>query len=413
VSVTALVDAGGTSDGRGGEGVAHLTAKLLPEGAGGLDGAALTERLELLGAAVTSGADWDFADISLTVASERFSEAMRTLGEIVAAPALPMDEFERLRGERLAELLQTRTEPRTLADEAFSTILYHAESRYSKPLGGSVRSVRAAGIDDVRVFHRLRYVPSATTVIVAGDVAPRTALAHVEQALGSWRGGTAPRGHTSARQARTEARLHVVPKPEAPQSELRIGHVGVPRSSPDYFSLVVMNAILGGLFSSRINLNLREKRGYTYGAFSSLDWRREAGPLTIATAVKSDVTAESIREVLVEIDRIRAEPVDASELSLAVDYLEGVFPIRFETTAAVAGALSALVAFELGDDYYDRYRSRITAVSAADVLEAARRHIRPSELKIVVVGDPAVVRPPLEAMAEGKVDVHEVEQILE
>jgi zinc protease len=199
--------------------------------------------------------------------------------------------------------------------------------------------------------------------------------------------------------------VHLVAKPGAPQSELRIGHTGIPRAHPDYFPAVVMNAILGGLFSSRINLNLREAHGYTYGAHSGFDWRRWAGPFAAETAVQQDVTADAVREVLFEIDRMRESPVMPSELSLATSYLDGVFPIRFETTDAVATALANLVLFGLPGDYYDSYRANVRAVTAEHVLAAARTHLHPDRLHLVVVGDPDAVRTPLERMAVGPVTV--------
>src|SRR6185503_11550564 len=156
--------------------------------------------------------------------------------------------------------------------------------------------------------------------------------------------------HPAARQRG----VHIIAKGDAPQSELRIGHVGIPRNHPDFFPVNVMNAVLGGLFNSRINLNLREAHAYTYGAFSAFEWRRQAGPFVVSTAVKSDITDAAAKQVLIEIDRIRAEPVAADELSLATSYLDGVFPIRFETTAAIAAALSVLVIHRLPEDYYDR-----------------------------------------------------------
>ncbi len=162
-----------------------------------------------------------------------------------------------------------------------------------------------------------------------------------------------------------------------------------------------MNAVLGGLFNSRINLNLREVHGYTYGAFSAIDWRRQAGPFVVSTAVKSDITDAAAREVLGEIDRIRASVIAPEELSLATSYLDGVFPIRFETTSAIASALSVLVIHSLPDDYYDRYRDHVRAVTVDDVLNAAKTYLHADALQMVIVGDPAVVRAPLEALAFG------------
>jgi zinc protease len=190
-------------------------------------------------------------------------------------------------------------------------------------------------------------------------------------------------------------------KEDAPQSELRIGHIGLPRTHPDYFPTLVMNAVLGGLFSSRINLNLREAHAYTYAAFSGFAWRRGAGPFVASTAVENDVTAQAAREVLAEIDRIRAAPVSADELSLATSYLGGVFPIKYETTDAIARALAALAAYDLPLDYFDTYRDAIRAVSVADVQRAAERHLHPEALQVVVVGDASEVKATLEAMEFG------------
>src|SRR5205085_9226418 len=196
------------------------------------------------------------------------------------------------------------------------------------------------------------------TVIVSGDITPDRAEELTARALGKWKGDAPVRVVGDDLPARHERAVHVIAKSDAPQSELRIGHVAIARNHPDFFPVNVMNAVLGGLFNSRINLNLREVHGYTYGAFPGIQWRREAGPFVVSTAVKSDVTDAAAREVLSEINRIRAEPIAAEELSLATSYLDGVFPIRFETTSAIAAALAVLVVHALPENYYDEYRSR-------------------------------------------------------
>ncbi len=197
-------------------------------------------------------------------------------------------------------------------------------------------------------------------------------------------------------------RAVLVAKPDAQQSELRLAHVGAPRSTPDYFPLLVMNSILGGLFNSRVNLNLRERHGYTYGARSGFDWRRGAGPFAVESAVATDKTLPAVREVLLEVERMRDEPVAPEELSLATSYLDGVFPIRYETTSAIASALTALTLFGLPDDYFDAYRARVRAVTADEVQRVARAYLRPERLQLVVAGAPAL-RAELEAMAFGPV----------
>lgn len=195
-------------------------------------------------------------------------------------------------------------------------------------------------------------------------------------------------------------------KPEAPQSELRTGHVGLPRNHPDFFPTLVMNAVLGGLFGSRINLNLREQHGYTYGASSFYDWRRGPGPFVISTAVQSEVTAAALREILLEIDRIRGDRISDEELSLARDYLDGVFPIRYETTAAIASALATLVIYGLPADYYDAYRRNVRGVSADAVLEAARSHLHPDQLQTILVGDARVIRASVSDLSVGELHVY-------
>jgi zinc protease len=174
-----------------------------------------------------------------------------------------------------------------------------------------------------------------------------------------------------------------------------MGHVGIPRRHPDYFAAVVMNSILGGLFSSRINLNLREKHGFTYGAFSAFDWRVQSGPFMISTAVQTNATAPAIREVLAELDRIRETRISEDERSLAVNYLAGVFPIRYETTAAIASALAAMRVFGLPADYFETYRDRILAVTADEVLSAAQQHLQPSQLQVVALGEASAIEPTL------------------
>jgi zinc protease len=277
-------------------------------------------------------------------------------------------------------------------------------------MSGSSSSVRSITRGDAERFYRRNYSPSSSTVIFAGDITPDEAVALVESTLGGWSGAESKEGVVADRIARTTRAVEIVAKPDAAQSELRIGHLGTPRTHPDYFSIVVMNAVLGGLFSSPINLNLREAHGYTYGASSYFDWRRQSGPFVISTAVQSEVTAAAISETLKEIDSMREKKIGHDELTLATSYLEGVFPIRYETTSAIASALANMVTFGLPENYFDTYRSNIAAVTTSDVLEVARRHVRPDELQIVVVGNPELIRDSIESLNFGPVSVREASE---
>ena len=405
VTVLALVDAGSVADPVGQEGVAQLTASLLTEGTGNLSGAALAELVELMGSTLDAGADWDSSVVKLTTLSTRLPDAISLLARVLTEPALPDDEFQRLRTERLADLLQQRSEPRSLADEAFAQSIYAPGARYAKPDGGTEHSVKSLTLDAVKTFYVQRYSPHATTVVLVGDVSIDEGVALVSRVLGSWT-GMKPVACASPDTALVAPRgIHIVRKADAPQSELRVGHAGPPRLTPDYFPLVLCNAILGGLFSSRLNLNLREEHAYTYGAHSGVDWRRWAGPFSMDAAVQSDVSAAAVREILNEFDRIRAEPVKPEELSLAISYLDGVFPIRFETTRAIASALASQAIYDLPADYYDTYRANIRAVSGDDILRVAQTHFDPAKLQVVAVGDPSMITEPLAALGIGAVTV--------
>jgi zinc protease len=343
----------------------------------------------------------------MTALSEHLAPAFGLLGEVLRTPAFKAREVERLKGERLAELLQLRAEPRGLADELFSRFVYSTVSRFARPQDGDEKSVNAIDREHILSFYESRYLPGGTTVIVVGDVTADRAEELTRDALGAWTGGAPARVVVDDKPARLDRAVHIIAKSDAPQSELRIGHVGIPRNHPDFFPVNVMNAVLGGLFNSRINLNLREVHGYTYGAFSGFDWRRQAGPFVVSTAVKSDITDAAAREVLGEIDRIRAVMIAPEELSLATSYLDGVFPIRFETTAAIASALAVLVVHGLPDDYYDRYRDHVRAITVEQVLTAAQKYLYANALQIVVVGDPATVRAPLEALGFGPMTLYD------
>ena len=412
VTVHVLMDAGATRDPRGREGVAMLAAALLAEGTTSLDGAALADRFEQVGAALATGADWDSAWCEATVLTPRLEALLVLLADVVQAPAFAPREVERLASQRLAELLEQRAEPRGLADDMFARFVYAPEARFALPAGGSEASVAAIGRGDVADFHATHMVPVATTVVIAGDVTADGAERLVGAAFGAWRSaaaagagrregvraGVAPDAMSPGASA-----VQIVAKPDAPQSEIRVGHVAIARGHPDWLLVQVMNAILGGLFSSRINLNLRERHAYTYGAFSSVDARRHAGTFEVSTAVASDVTAPAVREIVGEIARMQAAVVGADELSLATAYLEGVFPIRYETTEAVAGALANVAIFDLPADHYDSYRARVRALSADEVWRVAREHLRPGATQVVVVGDPAKVTAPLAALGLGAV----------
>jgi zinc protease len=395
VTLHVVIDAGASHEPLEQNGTSLLTARALAEGTMVLSASELAERFETLGSAIEPESDWDRAEVACTFVSSRFDQALELLRDVLLTPALPDAEIGRVRDERVAELLQQLAEPRGLADDMFVGFVYHPSSRYARPEGGTLDTIRTLGAADVRAFYERRYRPEATTLVVVGDVDADRAFARVTAALADWESGPAPAPNVDVVPAHRRRSVHLVERADAPQSELRIGHIGLPRRHPDFFGVTVMNAILGGLFNSRINLNLRERNAYTYGASSHFEWRRQAGPFIVSAAVHSEATAAAVREVLIEIDRMRSEPPLPEELSLAVEYLTGIFPIRFETASAIANALAVQSIYELPPDYFDTYRDRVRAVTSDEVLRCAQIHLEPDMLQIVAVGDRKIVEAPL------------------
>lgn len=408
VTWSVLLEAGGMHEPAERAGVAALTAELLESGAGERSAAELAEQIEGLGVELHSTATWDMAHGGITALRARVEPAIEILADLVRRPTFPDDEVERLRAERLAEILQRRAEPRALAGEMAARFLFSPGSPYARPLAGTPESVAALARPEVVSFHARRFAAGAAFV-VAGDLRPQEARALAERHFGDWQVEPAPPPALRVEPRSRVREVVLIDRPGSVQSELRVGHVGVARSTPDYFPLVVMNTVLGGAFSSRLNLNLREQKGYTYGVHSGFAMRRAPGPFVVSTAVQTEVTAPAVAEIVRELAGMRAEPVSPAELTDARTYVAGAFPLRLQTTDGLASRLSELIVYGLPADYFADYRERILAVEAADVLRAAREHLRPEELTIVVVGDSRQVRGPLQALGLGPVTVYDKE----
>ncbi|MEW5927406.1 MAG: pitrilysin family protein [Gemmatimonadota bacterium] len=384
-------------------GVASLTADLLDTGAAGRTGLEIAAELEGLGILEDTGASWDSTYVGFTALRARVEAGARILADLLRRPDFPEAELDRQRAQRLAGIQQRRADPSLLANEAILRFVYAEGSPFARPISGTSASLQGLTRQDVAAFHAARYRPAGATMIVAGDLGADQAVDVAEACLGDWAGAPDPSPAPDIRPREDAPRVVLVDRPGSVQSELRVGHVGIPRTHPDYFAVTVMNQILGGGFSSRLNLSLRERHGYTYGLSSSYTMRRHAGPFAIITAVQSGATAASVREILREARAIREAPVTPAELDDVRSYLAGVFPLRLETTVGLASRLSQIAVYGLPDDYFQGYRERILAVTADDVLRAARDHLHPDRLVTVVVGDAAGLRDSLEEFGEVRV----------
>jgi predicted Zn-dependent peptidase len=305
----------------------------------------------------------------------------------------------RFRASRLTHLAQQRDDATAIAGVVYPALLYGRGHPYGRPALGDEASTRALAAADIRAFYQARYVPSNASLIVVGDVTVDQIVAKLEQSLAGWKPGVAPALEIAQPAVRDRSVIYVVDRPGAAQSVINIGHVGVARSNPDYFPLLVLNHILGGQFMSRVNLNLRENKGYTYGARTSFDYRLGPGPFAATAGVQTAVTRESVAEFLKELRGIRGEiPVTADELETAKRGLTLAFPRSFETPAQIASRLTDVALYGLPAHYFDSYVANIERVTLGDIQRVANAAIDPARLAILVVGDRKVIEPGLRAL---------------
>lgn len=397
VNVHLLVDAGAAAEDEPHAGAAALTAQLLVTGTRRLDASAFAEATERLGIEVSSESSWDSARAAFQTLPEHTDAGIALLAEMVREPRFDPTEFDRLKAERLADILQSRADPGRLADEMFLRHLFDATTPYRRLSAGTPESVGGLTLDDVRAHHATHWGPGTANLVVAGPVEPDAVLTAAERHLGDW-AGSGPGHRTFASRDAGDRRVVVIDRPESVQTELRVGHVGIDRRSGRYFPALVLGALLGGTFGSRLNTRLREELGYTYGARAGFDPRRAAGPFNASAAVQTEVTADALREMVEILTRMRDAAPDEAELLEVRDFLVGVFPLRFETTGGVAMAIEPLAVYGLPDAYWQTYRHHLEAVGTEDVLAAARDLLHPDRFLMLAVGDAARIRSDLQAL---------------
>lgn len=406
VSLTLVLDAGEIRVPARRGGLAVLSGNALQGGTGRRSGAELAEMLECLGTGLEVRTGWDATLVSFTCIAEHLDRVMALMGEVVRTPAFPEEEVERARLQQLASIRQRRMSPGRLADDELVLRVFPRGHSYRRPLSGDEDSVAALTRDVLVRFAASRYEPRGAGLAVAGDLSPDQVEDLAARHLGGWRGadpGRAPPG--SAPGPLPSRRVVIVDRPGSVQSEIRIGHVAFPRGHPDEMPLRVANTVLGGAFTSRLNLSLREKHGFTYGVRSRLHLHRDGGALTVSTAVQTEVTAPALGEAVAVLERFREEGPSAEELARARDYLAGILPLRMETTSHVAGRLAELIIFEFPDDYHHAERDRIRAVGVEATAAAGREHIRPDHFVVVVVGDAGRIEGDVEGLGLGPVEV--------
>jgi len=386
VALMMLVRRGAASDPAGKEGLAAVTADMLDEGSDDRSAIEIHEALARLGAQFDTDIGSDATVASVTVLNRFAADALSLLSDILVRPALREEDFARVRQLRLHRLTQIRDMPGAVADRAFLRLLYGLHPYGHSPIG-SETALASMTVDDVREFHAAALRPSAATLIAVGDCDHPTIARLAAASFSDWVGRDgAP--VTMDGVLPTAARINIVPRADAPQSELRIGHVAAARDTPDYHALVVANTILGGQFVSRINLNLREHKGVTYGARTAFEFRRLPGPFALQASVQTTATAMAIEESIAEIAAIRGvRPPTAEELSLGIAALTRGYARNFETADQIARAAMQLALYDLPDDYFAQFVPRIESVTAEETARVMHRHVDPERLTTLVVGD--------------------------
>jgi zinc protease len=387
-------------------GLASFTAQMLDEGTATRSAPQIADDLAQLGAFLDTGSSADASSVSVTALKSTFPQALDVLADMVRHPAFPNAEVERQRAERLGELAQQRDDPEAVAALAAAGALYGPDHPYGYGQLGTEQAIRETTRSDLYDFWRRHYVPGNAALVVSGDIGRDELKALAEARFLGWAGDEAPLAAPGAPDT-TPARVVLVDKPGAPQTALRVTAIGVPRTTPDYPALEVMNAALGGLFSSRINNKLREQKGYSYGMFSHFRYDRTPGYFAIAGSVRTDVTGPSVAAILDEVRAIRERPLPPEELLGARNSQVLSLPGQFETNDGIGASLAETWVYDLPLDYYVHLPAQFAQVTARQVQAAARSHLLPEQMIVVAVGDRAKIAPQLRALKLGPVEVRD------
>jgi zinc protease len=400
------VDGGSGADPNGLEGLAALVADMADEGTGALSALEVSDALSRIGADYEVDVGGDAADFSLTTLTRFASRGARLLADMVTRPRLMESEFTRVRQLRLDRLRQLKDVPSAVAEQTFLRLVYGTHP-YAHMAIGTDASLRRVTADDVVAFHAGGFQPTRATLMVCGAMSHDELRQQAEDAFAGWSpsggDGVVPAASDVEPAGQPVTSLAVVQREAAAQSELRIGQLSTRRVTPDYPALVVMNAVLGGQFVSRVNLKLREEKGFTYGARTSFDWRKGLSPFALQTSVHTASTAEAIADSLAEIAALRGtRPPSDEEMSLAKASLTRGYPRGFETAQQVARSVAVMALYGLPDSYFEEFVPRINAVTSADVVDVAARHLDPSKLTTLVVGDYSAIAESLRSLNLGE-----------
>ena len=403
LNASVLTLAGGDANPAGKPGLAGFTSRMLTEGTRDRSSTEIAEAADHLGAQLRAMSYMNNADTSIDCLSNTTDASFDLLSDVTEHPAFAAEEVDRVRKQQLTAILQEADQPIAATLRVGAKALY-GDAPYGYPTIGTTASVKSTTRDDLQGFWSGHYGPQTSALVLTGDISEPEARAQAEKYFAAWKDQTAAATTSVAEPTAPERKIIIVDKPGAPQTVLIAFGLGAPRSTPDYASLTIMNDVLGGLFSSRINMNLREQHGYTYGGFSSFAFDRFGGPLYAGAQVRTDVTAPSAKELFAELDRITTEPPTAAELKLAQDSEIRSVPGSFETARGTSGLMGELFVFKLPDTYYAMLPKQFAAVTPEQVKQAAADHIHPKQMIVIAVGDREKIEPGLKELNLGPIE---------
>lgn len=411
VQMNVIINAGVVNDPESKTGLASITMDMLDEGAGSMNSLELADAIDYLGAEINTSAGLHTSTVSLHTPLSKFDEALNLMSEIILSPTFPQNELDRIKKERLTTILQQHDQPNSIASALFNKTLFGEDNPYGKSNIGTEETIQSFTPEDLQKFYDENFNVDNSFAVVVGDVQKEGLKTKLEEALGNWRKGNSGEPELQETKQVAKRKVYLVDKPGSAQSVVLIGRLGVERLTADYFPLQVMNTILGGSFTSRLNQNLREEHGYTYGARSYFGFRPVPGPFLAYASVQTEITDSALIQFFNELEGI-LEPVPAEELTRAKNYIALKFPGNFQTVEEVASQLEEVVVYDLPENYFTNYVNKILGVTEADVKRVAEKYIDPEKSIVVIVGDRTKIEDGIRRLNLGEIINYSVEDVL-
>jgi zinc protease len=411
IRLNLVVDAGSKFDPENKKGLAYLTALVIDEGADNLNALELSDEFDLLGSDFNVSADNDSIILSLQCLSENFEKSFQLFSKVLLSPAFNEDDLEREKKRLITQIIQSKDEPDYLADQIFNEIVLGVQNNYSSPVMGYDESVRLIEKDDVLSHYKNLFSPSNSFLVIVGDKSKQEFVKTIEKYLTGWK-AKLKKPNLSFETYLQGKKIFIYNKKDSVQTEIRVGHVTKKRNSSDYFQKLLLNAVLGGQFTSRINLNLRERNGYTYGASSRFQYFKDAGIFQVATSVGTENTGNALKEILFELENIK-NGISDQELEFAKSSITKKFPMNFETYRQIVYNVSAKILFDLPSEYFETYIENINKIEKIEIEKAAIKSIKNDELAIVLVGDSNLIKKELSSLEFEIIEVNLKGEIIE